>query len=242
MSNSANKHTSQKSWPIPLKKTTTKKTNTQQNADSRPRTRFGLHVLVHTVLYTQFSIWICVHIGYPVIFSDRCRFLCRVSFWKEKKPKFSQKSFFFFFKCKILSEAANGAKNFRWWYLHWMLGTLSVNLLFCFLKQVWPSKFIKWSNWISQWRVGRFIRFNTRWRSEDYSHPLCQRCDLWQSVCACVFDFVCMCVLNSMCNMLPFNQAVLKGRNVPMLLLTLATDPTTSRWTQKRLAWSSVLP
>lgn len=57
--------------------------------------------LVYMFLYTlyciQFSIWICVHIGYPVIISDRRRFLCRVSFWKEKKPKFSQKSFFFRF-------------------------------------------------------------------------------------------------------------------------------------------------
>lgn len=202
--------------------------------------------LVYMFLYTLY----CIHsflFGYVYI-SDILWFsqidadsFAGCHFGRKKSPNFLR-SLFFFFKCKILSEAANGAKNFRWWYLHWMLGTLSVNLLFCFLKQVWPSKFIKWSNWISQWRVGRFIRFNTRWRSEDYSHPLCQRCDLWQSVCACVFDFVCMCVLNSMCNMLPFNQAVLKGRNVPMLLLTLATDPTTSRWTQKRLAWSSVLP
>lgn len=31
-------------------------------ADLRPCTRCVLHTFVHTVLYTEFSIWICVHI------------------------------------------------------------------------------------------------------------------------------------------------------------------------------------
>lgn len=113
-------------------------------------------------------------------------------FGREKKSSNFLRSLFF--NVKFWVKLPTAPKSLGGWYLHWMLGTLSINLLFCFLKQVWPSKFIKWSSWVSQWRVGRFIRFNTRWRSEDYSHPLCQRCDLWQSVSACVFDFVCMCV------------------------------------------------
>lgn len=87
-------------------------------------------------------------------------------FWRDKKKKAQIFSIAFFLMWNSV-EVPTAPKRLEEWCLHWKLGTLNINLLFCFFNKCDDLEFIKWSGWISQWKVGWFIGFNTRWRLEN---------------------------------------------------------------------------